>query len=362
MGTYEKKEFIIKFVLYILAAIIIIKMMVPLIKPAIAATESSELNKNFYEAVLTKSFPYIEATEDSDDDYIEDRKGMLSVLFKYITNIDISNPKSYIASQIPILSVLDITSAIGNDDKPVVIKPINVGSNNNAKPDSGNSSTTGAVSNVEPDNLINVKPQTLNLANPQVLIFHTHATESFDPDTNDQGKYNFSLDSNVNMCRVGEEMKNELQNKYGIACLHDVTYHDVPKREGGYAKAKPTIQKYLKQYPNLKIIIDLHRDGDVPKKSATAVMNNVSFARVMFVVGTKNPNYKKNESLVNSLCSIMQSHYPNFCRGVDYQSTRYNEDLSEKIVLLEVGTNLNTLQEAINTGKLFAGVVAEKLK
>ena len=98
---------------------------------------------------------------------------------------------------------------------------------------------------------------------PQVLIMHTHTTESYrtgeelwcDPD------YPFrSTDNSQNMVAVGAEIAAVL-NDAGIATLQDTTQHDYPSYNGSYDRSKVTVERYLEQYPSIKVVLDIHRDA-----------------------------------------------------------------------------------------------------
>jgi stage II sporulation protein P len=98
---------------------------------------------------------------------------------------------------------------------------------------------------------------------PLVLIYHTHATESFERydsayyDTRNTWR---STDNNNNMVAVGAAMAHALE-KEGIGVIHDTTQHDYPSYNGSYERSAKTIQNYLQQFPSIKIVLDLHRDA-----------------------------------------------------------------------------------------------------
>ncbi|GFR34526.1 stage II sporulation protein P [Thermobrachium celere] len=282
-------------------------------------------------------------------------------MLKYTTGIDLENPTSYFESQIPLIAYMNLPSLIASQDSPIVVIP-----NNETTSDK---ETNSNVDNLPKENesitVINpndkdVPKKKLDKSKPLVLIFHTHTTESYNP-RNEKDR-NFTTDYSQNVVKVGEEIKKELEEKYGIAVIHDITIHDLPTREKGYEKSRPTVESYIKKYPSLKLIIDLHRDASDSVSKTTAIINNERYARPMFVVGAKNKNYKSNAEKVIKINDILNSMYPNFSRGILYKNARYNQDLSSKMILLEIGCNLNSLEEAIRTGKIMAKVIAIYLK
>ncbi|WMJ82320.1 stage II sporulation protein P [Clostridium sp. MB40-C1] len=192
--------------------------------------------------------------------------------------------------------------------------------------------------------------------NPEVLIYHTHTCESYKPNIIS------SKDKTQNVCAVGEEIKKELESKYGIAVLHDTTVHDVAAYNKSYERSRPTVEKYLKQYKDFKIIIDLHRDSIENKDAVTFNINNEKVAKFAFVMTRKNPHFNKNMEVVNKMTSISNKLYPGLYKGLfcyNYGKKFYNQDLNNNMVLMEVGSHVNTIEESKGTGKYVARIIAE---
>lgn len=157
----------------------------------------------------------------------------------------------------------------------------------------------------------------------------------------------------------------ELEKKYGIAVIHDTTVHDRGDYNGSYKKSAVTLDKYLKSYGNFKLIIDLHRDS-VEKSAVTTKINGQSVARFMFVVTQKNPRYEKQKKLIDSMIKTSNKLFPDLLRGNEiypYQwgMDYYNQNKSDNAVLIEVGSNTNTIDEVKNTGKYLARIIAEQI-
>lgn len=384
MNKQYKDEIVGKIIFFIASVFILIKILVPVIYPASLASTLYDGN-DIYKRIIDKSNAYIETIMDYNN-YDEDKKELLSILFKYLTGIDLSDPKSYITSQIPVLQFIDVTSIVSKENGPVIVVPkvlqeevINENNDTNVNNDNDNSKTTDNLPNTNNNqneknnennntdiplkvivgNIKPIKKMKLDPKKPLVLIYHTHTTENYNP----QNKANedYTTDPNKGVSRVGEELKKELQNVYGIAAIHDTTVYDLPKREGAYAKSRPTVEKYVKKYPSLKIIIDLHRDGNVNVNRTTALIKNERYARVMFVVGTNNKNHSKSEIMARRINDVFDYLYPNFSRGIMFKKGVYNQDLSSKIVLIEVGSDGNDLDEALRTTKVIARVIAQCL-
>lgn len=228
---------------------------------------------------------------------------------------------------------------------------------------SGDSSTQ--VDNLNLPNLVApvydpslVKP--LNLSKPEVFIYHTHTGEGYSPF---QGRAD-SRDENKNVCSVGNIMANDLQTNYGISVIHDKTEHDVIY-SNAYARSGETLGKYLKKYNDFKIIIDLHRDSGLNRNTTVTKINGENVAKIMFVLTKKNPHFSKNMELSTSLMNISNKLYPNLCRGInleyDYGTKYFNQDKSNNAILIEVGQDSNTIEEANATAKYLSRIIAQYL-
>ncbi len=209
--------------------------------------------------------------------------------------------------------------------------------------------------------------QTLNSAKPRVLIYHSHATESYLATDKDTTKNTFNTDLTKNVCAVGDVITKDLEENYGISVIHDETYHNVGDYNSSYQKSRITLDKYLKAYGDFDLIIDLHRDG-VPLnyKNEKSKINGEDVAKIMFVMTKTNPRYAKQKKLVTSMIGISNKLFPGlvdtrqvylYNRGINF----YSQDRSDNAMLIEVGNNNNTITEVKNTGMYLSRVIAEQL-
>ncbi len=203
---------------------------------------------------------------------------------------------------------------------------------------------------------------------PQVLIYHTHATESYDP--GDLGYYDpvipsRSSDPSKNMIAVGEVIV-EVLNDYGINTLHDTQMHDQFSYNGSYAASKDSVANYLEKYPSIKVVIDVHRDAleqpDGTRIKPVAIIDGKKTAQVMLISGADDggmgmPNYRENLKFAAAWQSAMESSYSGLTRPILFDYRNYNQQLSTGALLLEVGGHANTLDEA----KYAAGFAAVAL-
>lgn len=211
-----------------------------------------------------------------------------------------------------------------------------------------------------------------NPSEPQVLIYHTHTTESFLPEADwfDSNYPNRSLGSERNMTAVGDALCEALAQR-GISSVHDCTVHDYPSFTGAYERSAQTIQRNLEQYPSIKIVIDLHRDGitnaDGSLSAPVAEINGRNAAQFMIISGCDDgtfdmPNYIENFKLAALLQNCAESAYPGLARAVLFDYRQYNQNLSTGALLIEVGSHGNSLNEAVYTGELLGNVIADALE
>ncbi len=207
---------------------------------------------------------------------------------------------------------------------------------------------------------------------PQILILHTHATESYSPegkDFYDSSGSDRTRDMEKNMIKVGEEMA-EIFRQKGIEILHDKTLHDYPNYNGSYGNSLKTAESYLKKYPSIKMILDIHRDAivynDGTKAKVVCTVDKQAAAQLMLVIGTnagglEHPYWEKNMQTAVNLQAAAEKKYPGLMRGINLRKERFNEHLTNGSMIIEVGTSGNTLSEAIFGARCIAGVIADEL-
>ncbi len=215
--------------------------------------------------------------------------------------------------------------------------------------------------------------ETAATTEPQVLIVHTHTTECYM--SYYAGYYNAddatrTTDMTQSVAAVGEAIAGELRAA-GIGVVHDVTLHDSPQYSGAYSRAEDTIRANLEKYPSIRVVLDIHRDAmmydDLTKVKPTATVEGQKAAQVMLVVGGTD-----TEELPNAYCEdnlrfglqlqqALEQAYPTLTRPLYVVDARYNQGLLSGSLLIEVGTDANTLSEALYSGRLVGKELAALL-
>ena len=196
------------------------------------------------------------------------------------------------------------------------------------------------------------------------LAYTPDGTDIYEPSDNNTR----TLDENYNVVRVGDEME-RVFTELGLTVVHDRTLYDYPKYNGAYDRSAEAVQRYLEQYPSIKIVLDVHRDALVGEDGtvykAVTRIDGVDTAQVMLVLGSseggEHPNWMQNLSLACRIQESMNTLYPTLARPMTMRSSRYNQQLSNGSLLVEVGTHGNTLQEALAGARLFARAAGQVL-
>ncbi|MBR2473349.1 MAG: stage II sporulation protein P [Clostridia bacterium] len=238
----------------------------------------------------------------------------------------------------------------------------------------GSTKTTGNIVLRNEDDLPITAKKALSLESPvsikangevQILIVHTHYNESYTPSdglTYKKSSTAHTEDSERNMLRIGEIVTDYL-NSRGIGTVQirkEVDY------ASAYKKLRPTIEDYLEEYPNVQMVIDIHRDSfsnnnGTPCKTV-ATVNGQTVTQLMIVSGTGgNENWRQNLGFQARLHNMLENRYPGLMRPLILRDSSYNHDLTPASMILEVGTAGNELSEAMQSAYLFAETLADYL-
>lgn len=188
---------------------------------------------------------------------------------------------------------------------------------------------------------------------PAVLIYHTHATESYTQTADDlysESSDFRTLDTAHNMVSIGSHLEN-LLTQAGIGVIRSETLHDYPSYDGGYDSSRETITDALSSHSSIQLVLDLHRDAAVDANgrqfATAATVNGQESAQILFLIGTGHPNWRENMALAAKLTVLLEKSYPGITRGILTRTYDYNQDLSAGALLVEVGAAGDTRQKAL---------------
>lgn len=194
------------------------------------------------------------------------------------------------------------------------------------------------------------------MSDPLVIIYHTHSSESYMPFK--ESNYH-RVDEEGTVRDVGNVLENELKKK-GINVIHDKTIHDRPSYNESYSRSLATIKTLKEKYPTALYIIDLHRDAAAASATEGKYIeiDGKRVAKFSMVVGRSNENYVELYDFAKKVSGKAAAMYSGFGGAIIEKDYNYNEFVSNKALLLEVGNNKNTIEEARECGKYFAEVLA----
>ena len=191
-----------------------------------------------------------------------------------------------------------------------------------------------------------------NADSPQILIYHTHSQEGYAD--------SIVGDSSTTVVGVGAYLAEILKETYGLNVIHHKGEYDVVSRDNAYSSAGPALKQILEENPGIEVVIDLHRDGVAEDTRLVTMVDGVETAKIMFVNGLShttsvgdiaylyNPYLSENLAFSFQVQLAASEYYPEFSRGVYLKGYRYNLHYCPKSLLVEVGAQTNTVQEAMN--------------
>lgn len=210
---------------------------------------------------------------------------------------------------------------------------------------------------------LNINKVSLNKDEDYILVYHTHGTESF---LTENPKEYHNADTEKNVVSVGDVLQKVLEAN-GHKVDHVRTLHDLPSYNSSYTRSLNTINSKKAENKNLKIFLDVHRDGvdsdadykDRFLETARIDINGVSTATFSLVVGPDTPNYESVLSFAKYIKAVSDTVYPGFCNGIIIKPAgKYNLFASDYSALLEVGSNLITQEEAKECAKLLGEILS----
>lgn len=206
-----------------------------------------------------------------------------------------------------------------------------------------------------------------------VLIYHTHSTESYI--TRDNGKFSSAYparnsDKSMNMVRIGDEITRILKAR-GIGVIHDRKIYDTTYT-GAYAKSREGALENLEKYPSIVITLDIHRDAvyydDYTRMKPVVETDGKKAAQMMIITGAEGgsaenfPDWETNLAFAVNLQKAVNDKYENLMKPIYFCNRKYNMDITPYSLLIEIGTDVNTLEEAAYSGRLLGDALAQMIK
>lgn len=291
------------------------------------------------------------------------------VLFTFITNVNPSKSMTLLGREIPGLEMYNTEIAMAGKGSDYTNLPVDHVPNSLDDVTKERSPANNQIKDNSDPNKQNSNTNDKNLKKV-VYIYHTHSWESFLPLINGAKVPDDATSTNnsINVVAVGDRLSKDLTNK-GIGTIHDTSIMGQELRaknwttNDAYRLSREHVVEAMAQDKDMKFLIDIHRDS-ARKNITTATISGKKYARIEFIIGKENKNYKENLNLAKDLFTKLEKEYPGICRGV-YPKDKsegngiYNQDLSNRSILLEFGGVDNNLAELNNSVDAFAKIFSE---
>ncbi len=208
----------------------------------------------------------------------------------------------------------------------------------------------------------------IDKSKPAVLIFHSHTSEGYEMIEREwyaEGYTARSNDENLNVVRVGTEIADYLESM-GYTVIHDKTIHD-DNYSDSYPNSRKTVAKHLEEHPEIQIVLDIHRDS-ISLNNGTKIkplntINGKKAAQLMIITGAEEgdvedfPDWEYNLRFALNLQKECETLFPGLMRPVLFSQRKYNMDMTRFSLLIEMGSEANTLEEACYSGRMLAAAL-----
>nr|WP_042345791.1 stage II sporulation protein P [Bacillus massiliigorillae] len=290
-------------------------------------------------------------------------------LLKLSANISLDDPRSLLGRELPGFAHFDSEILVAGEGTDYTNMPYE-----SSPPDdkvvAENDADLQNVDNLDTPLKDSNSNKKSNITNGKkvVLIYHTHTYESYTPYLKGVTNADRAEHSKINVTKVGQLLQSSLESN-GIGATENDT--DIIKRlsnkglkySKAYAESRLVVQDAMAKNKDLNYLIDVHRDS-APKKNTTITIKGKVYAKLAFIVGGENAQYKKNFALASKLHQALEKKYPGLSRGVFKQGGPgnngvYNQDLSERAMLIEAGGVDNTFEELQASMQAFADVFSD---
>lgn len=268
---------------------------------------------------------------------------------KTFAQVDIFDPRSFLASQMAVLDVVPVAAA------PVMARYV--------EDEQGEDAQSGQLVELPPEEEV-VQPEpppVVPSGAALVAIYNTHNSEAYVPT---EGREKLE-GKNAGVVKVAETLANTLSGRYGIKTVRSEKIHDYPNWARSYTNSEQTLKELLSANPGIQVALDIHRDAGLRQKEVVTI-NGKKAAKVLIIVGSdrrlNHPAWRQNLKFAQRVAAKLEALYPGLSKGVRIQDGRYNQHLHQRALLLEIGSTKNTLEEAKRAVELVAHVMAEVLR
>lgn len=330
---------------------------------------TSQLSTQWFAHMLSQELPAME----SNQEVMLSTREVANMMVRLVANINPQDPKTLLASELPgaqqDTSVL-LRTGSGNPHAiaPQDLLPLpheredehgGMPNQEDIQPQDQGFEKVDPNSGKQPD-----PDQSTGLQNKVVMIYHSHNRESWHPEVSKETDN--PNDAQTNITLVGKYLQKQLE-KQGVGTLHsDKDYSSAIKDynwNNSYKYSRETVKEAITGNDGLQFFFDIHRDS-AKRKNTTVTINGKDYAKVYFIIGQGNPNWRDNEKLAAAIHAQLEKNYPDISKGIFGKTTQngngeYNQSLSSNSVLIEIGGVDNTLDESYRTANVLSEIMAK---
>lgn len=347
----------------------VIAGMLTALKPELRISSSSingwsqQLDTTFFVHLLGFENQYFkQAIDDAEKQPIK----LSTFAFELATSINPNDPRSLLGRELPGFSLFDGEIIVAGEGTNYTNMPYESSPPMEVLLQEREASIESLEKYAESEN---ISPPALTTNGKKVVyLYTTHSRESYLPHLPEGTKPGESYSHEVNVMTVADKLGKELEKK-GIGVQFDATdYTKVLSDKGmkypqSYDVPRPAIKEAMATNRDLKYFIDIHRDSQ-SHKITTAKINGKDYARTIFIIGGEHAKYEQNLKLATDLHHLLDEKYPGLSRGVTKKqgqgtNGKFNQDLSENAILIEMGGMENSLEEVFRTTEAIAEVFSE---
>ena len=204
-----------------------------------------------------------------------------------------------------------------------------------------------------------------------ILIYHTHTWEAYQQtaDRYQETEKWRTKDEQHNVVAVGEALTRAL-TALGYTVVHDTTAFEPPKLADAYARSLTMLEQRAAAGETYDLYIDLHRDAISATSTIRRTVNigGEDVARFMVLVGKgttggyqEKPDFDANLHIAELLTDKLEAQCEGLSRDVKVRTGRFNQHIAPRCILIECGTNENTLDEVLSGVPYLAQAIADTL-
>ncbi|MFE9277047.1 stage II sporulation protein P [Paenibacillus glucanolyticus] len=348
---------------------------------------AASLSSHFFIDMIGMEMPHMTASKETSS-FSGDK--MSTFVFELLTSVNPKDPKSLLAGELPGMKAnqpVQLSHGSGNEDgeapadyrpDPAAEQPEENPGDTGEEPPQGEQGDNGIGGEDGPDQGAEEEPGSKNEpgntskdgkttgGKKAVLIYHSHPQEAYNPLLTHPSDNPGAVSPSKNVMLVGSFLSKRLEAN-GIGTLHDKSDYQstVPGYNYNYSYkySRQMVMEAMSQNDGINYLIDIHRDSQRYNKT-TATVNGLNYAKVYFIIGHANENWRKNEEFASKINAKLEKSYPGVSRGVwgksaDQGNGEYNQSLSPNSILIEIGGIDNTKEELQRTSEALADIIAD---